>query len=104
MLLPCRSCSRHIRDHEVSCPFCGAERSAGSSKALRVASAAVLALGLASCDKSRNSEVAAVYGAPPIEMKEPATTQAASQSQPAPESQKSPPPNMAPMYGLPPKP
>jgi hypothetical protein len=104
MLLPCRSCSRHIRSHEKVCPFCGEERVESSSKALRVVAAVGVALAISSCE-ARTAELANVYGGPPTPQTKP-TSNATSNPTSKPATQEAPkepePRNMKPMYGLPP--
>jgi hypothetical protein len=71
VLVPCRACSRHIRNLEAACPFCGtaAEPSAAAPRELpaRRLSRAALALAsmtaIAGCGKETTT--AAAYGGPP---------------------------------------
>jgi hypothetical protein len=80
MLEPCHHCKRHIRDREVSCPFCGEARSAAPSRVQLVAATVLVgaALTLSACPRVTRTK----YGAPPAPSSQATTTPT---SQPSPE-------------------
>ncbi len=72
-LSQCSGCLRHVKVSESSCPFCGASvtASAGASpmrSAVRLGRAALMALGAGGAAIA--CEPKAVYGGPPVEMKD----------------------------------
>jgi outer membrane biosynthesis protein TonB len=74
-LFPCIACKRHIRETEATCPFCSA-----TPALLGLA----LLLGACSDSPPPDASVAAVYGAPPIELPMSTPTSAATpESKPA---------------------
>lgn len=72
-LVPCASCARHVRSHELACPFCGAAREPGGTSpargiprgSSRAAAFALLAVTTAGCAAShdRDDEPALEAGA-----------------------------------------
>lgn len=56
MLITCVGCQRHIRVHELACPFCGQRAAIEAPAALRGAALA-LALGAIGCGPTTNEQV-----------------------------------------------
>ena len=79
-LRPCVSCTRHVRNTETACPFCGANLPLASTAVPRsvvgLGRAAIMAFGMtaAACDSATNADAGtdayiggqdAAYGGPP---------------------------------------
>ncbi len=96
-LRPCLSCTRHVRNSETACPFCGANLPASSAPVPRsvvgLGRAAIMAFGMtaAACDPTTTTDAGtdayiggqdAAYGGPPVDAATPADDASASADAP----------------------
>ncbi len=116
-LAPCPTCSRHVRQSEDACPFCGATFAAAlvpTSKLVSGVSRAMLVFGgvvaLSAAIEGCGDTIpaaAAMYGAPPVVEDAgmvPPAAPSTSSSGPTSDAPKPPPGAIVAMYGAPPAP